>query len=224
MVETNVTRLATLLKARSIICVGGIDSAPSARSVVSFSKLPQNARRRGDLMARRDRRGEALDRGRRAERAAGVVPGGGQGPRPLPCILDGAVGTKWYPATIARVGDDGEYDLAYDDGDFEERVQVRYVKYAKLQPRPPTPPTPPTPPVKEEEEIAVQEASPTEEALPTEAEGYKLPCRQSRAPALVRASPLPTTMASVATRRTTRICTSTASRRPSRRPCAMRRR
>ena len=86
----------------------------------------------------------------------------------------GPVGTKWYPATIARVGDDGEYDLAYDDGDFEERVQVRYVKYAKLQPRPPTPPTPPTPPVKEEEEIAVQEASPTEEALPTEAEGYKL--------------------------------------------------
>ena len=52
----------------------------------------------------------------------------------------GPVGTKWYPATIARVGDDGEYDLAYDDGDFEERVQVRYVKYAKLQPRPPTPP------------------------------------------------------------------------------------
>ena len=30
--------------------------------------------------------------------------------------------TKWYPATVSCIGDDGLYDLAYDDGDVEERV------------------------------------------------------------------------------------------------------
>ena len=37
---------------------------------------------------------------------------------------------------MSRIGDDGLYDLAYDDGDFEEKVQPQYVKPPKGQPKP----------------------------------------------------------------------------------------
>ena len=42
--------------------------------------------------------------------------------------LHGAARTKWFPGTIHAARDDDEYDVAYDDGDFEARVPAACIK------------------------------------------------------------------------------------------------
>ena len=43
----------------------------------------------------------------------------------------GAQATKWFPAVIRAVHDDGSYDILYNDGDTESRVPSRFVREAR---------------------------------------------------------------------------------------------
>ena len=44
-------------------------------------------------------------------------------------------GTKWHPGRIANVNRDGTYDVRYDDGDEERRVESRMIRKLSRTPR-----------------------------------------------------------------------------------------
>jgi len=45
----------------------------------------------------------------------------------------GAARTSWYPGTVAEVHEDGLCDIAYDDGDFEKRVSMKFIRVVSGQ-------------------------------------------------------------------------------------------
>merc|ERR1719231_1970537 len=51
-------------------------------------------------------------------------------------------GAEWHPGRITEVHRDGTYDVRYDDGDEERRVQSRMIRPAEFAPKPEPAPEP----------------------------------------------------------------------------------
>merc|ERR1719231_1973109 len=60
-------------------------------------------------------------------------------------------GAEWHPGRITEVHRDGTYDVRYDDGDEERRVQSRMIRLADFAPKPEPAPAPKPEPAPEPE-------------------------------------------------------------------------
>merc|ERR1719224_172896 len=75
-------------------------------------------------------------------------------------------GAEWYPGRITEVHRDGTYDVRYDDGDEERRVQSFMIRLAEFAPKPEPEPEPAPAPELEPEPAPEPEAAAEPEPAP----------------------------------------------------------